>query len=93
MNASLHDSLRPQPASLREELSRALQRAWHEVPAWARSPIAFGWLCACVALAFLCAIALVVSGVVERSEVRHRSEASSARILWQCAAVPRAARA
>jgi len=71
------DAERHRPAWI-DGATHALARAWQEVPAWARSPLAIGMLCAALAFTFLGSLALVVNGVVERSEAREREATSSA---------------
>ena len=70
-----------------DQIREALQRAWQETPAWARSPAALTGFAAFVMVVLLVSLALVVQGVTQRGEQRRQAQAEQVRSLWQCAAL------
>ena len=81
-------SARPPPGRKAFDQAReALQRAWQETPAWARSPAALTVFAAFVMAVLLVLLALVVQGVTKRGEQRRQAQAEQVRGLWQCSAL------
>ncbi|MEO8153397.1 MAG: hypothetical protein ABI605_10040 [Rhizobacter sp.] len=70
-----------------DQAREALQRAWQETPAWARSPAALTGLAAFVMAVLLLSLAMVVQGVTQRGEERRHAQAEQVRSLWKCSAL------